>query len=346
MCGLFGFIGESKDPELTKELCTALFVKTQIRGTDASGFYCVDDFPSRSISYFKKPVPAMEFVGLPEYKDIWRNNINLGLFHCRAASAGVGIPAYNENNHPFVSKCLKKAVIHNGVISRFEYETLKKYYEVETECDSELFLRILEQDDEFINKVKNFLHYSKNSHYAVAYGEVDDSYRKLHLFRNEYRPLIIVDLREELGQMFFCSTTAIFFDSLDAMKKRLKKYKFYELPQNGYIEMSLQSTLSIELQEYNFHLDFSKNSNLELENFKIKNDKSNWKNSLSFDKQENIHDILMGMTNKFQNVSNSIIGKLNKLNLTDTEKNKANYIFSNLREINKKCDMLMKNLGD
>lgn len=346
MCGLFGFIGESKNPELTKDLSTALFVKTQVRGTDASGFYCVENFPNKQVLYYKKPIPAIEFVNLAEYKAIWQNNINLGLFHCRAASAGVGIPAYNENNHPFVSRCLKKAVIHNGVINKNEYETLKYHYEVETECDSELFLRILEQDEDFLDKVKNFLMHSKNSHYAVAYGEVEEDFRKLHLFRNEHRPLIVVDLREELNQIFFCSTTAIFFESVDVIKKRIKNYRFYELPKNGYIELSLHNNFSIELSEYNFSLKETPDKSFDLPMYKLKTDKSNWKNFLSLEKQENLNDVISGMKNKFSTISNSITNKLDKLNMSDIEKNKANYIFANLKDINKRCDALLKNLGE
>ena len=51
MCGLFGFIGDSNNPDLTKDLSTHLFVKTQIRGTDASGFYCAEDFKNKNINY-------------------------------------------------------------------------------------------------------------------------------------------------------------------------------------------------------------------------------------------------------------------------------------------------------
>jgi hypothetical protein len=52
------------------------------------------------------------------------------------------------------------------------------------------------------------------------------------------------------------------------------------------------------------------------------------------------------MKNKFSTISNSITNKLDKLNMSDVEKNKANYIFANLKDINKRCDALLKNLGE
>jgi len=346
MCGLFGFIGSSKNNELTEYLSTALFVKTQSRGLDASGFYCVTSYPEKTISYYKKPVPATEFIQLDEYKSIWKKPANLGLFHCRAASVGVGIPAYNENNHPFVSKCNKKAVIHNGVISRKEYDYLKTYYEVETDCDSEIFLRILEQEESFINKAKSFLYNSRDSHYAVAYAEAEDKSRKLHLFRNEHRPLVLINLLEELGQIFFCSTPSIFFESLDLIKTRIRNYKLYEIPHNNYIELTLDENSKLDLNEYSFSVDWQNMENFETEYHPIKNDKSLWKNLVSVQKNEDILDVILGMSEKLKQTCNSINDKIQKLENKQGDKQKINSVFNFLKEMNKRCDLLNRTLGD
>lgn len=345
MCGLFGFIGSSKNEELTEELSTALFVKTQSRGLDASGFYCATSYPEKTISYFKKPVTATEFVQLDEYRSIWKKPMNLGLFHCRAASVGVGIPAYNENNHPFVSKSNKRAVIHNGVISRKEYDFLKIYYEVETECDSEIFLRILEQDKPFIDKAKSFLYNSRDSHYAVAFAEVEEKNRKLHLFRNEHRPLVLVNLLEELGQIFFCSTPSIFFESLDLIKTKIKNYKIYEIPHNNYIELNLDEFSKIDLNEYSFSVDWQSVQNFETEYHSIKEEKNIWKNLVNSQKNDDILGVIYGMSEKLKQTCNSINDKIQKLENKQGDKQKINSVFSFLKDMNKRCDLLNRTLG-
>lgn len=345
MCGLFGFIGESKNPQITENLSTALFVKTQTRGTDASGFYCVETFPKKQIAYYKKPIPASEFINLNEYKKIWQHNWNLGLFHCRAASAGVGIPAYNENNHPFVSTDLKKAVIHNGLIAKQEYELLRKYYELETECDSEILLRIFEQDEKFQDNAKKFFHYGENSHYAVVFAETDENYRKMHLFRNMHRPLVLVDLLDELGQVFFCSTSDIFFDSLSLLDKELKNVKIYEIPQDSYIELSLQEENKIDLKKYQVAIE--KNGKKPELSFKsICKNTSEWKNILSTKNIEEVREILSKMSHKLVGQANLIEQQLNKENNKLKDKQKINQVFSNLRDMNKRCELILKSLGE
>jgi len=42
MCGLAGFIGESKDKNLSFDIATSLFSFSQTRGIDACGFYACD----------------------------------------------------------------------------------------------------------------------------------------------------------------------------------------------------------------------------------------------------------------------------------------------------------------
>jgi predicted glutamine amidotransferase len=218
MCGLLGFIGESKNPEITKNLITELFAKTQTRGVDASGFYCSSSFDSNNVYFYKEPFPSTSFIHNKNYKELWNYDLNLGLFHCRAATMGVGIPAENKNNHPFVSEDNQKAIIHNGYISKNELRFLKSIFETNTDCDSELVLRILEQDGDLDTRLSDFFAFTEKSAFAVAYAQIEKECRELILFRNLQRPLCLIDLREELGQLFFCSTPDIFFSAINNIK--------------------------------------------------------------------------------------------------------------------------------
>ena len=216
MCGLLGYIGASKDIIKTEKLITCLFEKTQIRGVDASGYYCVSDFDENKIYYHKQPGPSINLIEEKNYKDLWKNKTNLGLFHCRAASTGVGIPQLNQNNHPFVSHDFAKAVIHNGLIVKHELAALKKNYEMTSDCDSEIILRVLEQNNNScIENLSFLLSMIQDSHFSVAYSENNFDERRLFLFRNKHRPLYFADLIDELGQIIFFSTIEIFLSSIE-----------------------------------------------------------------------------------------------------------------------------------
>jgi len=254
MCGILGFIGESKYPEITEALITKLFVNTRIRGTDASGYYCVTNFKEKNIFYYKQPISSNLFVNKEEYKNIWNNKINLGIFHCRAASSGVGIPAENVNNHPFISTDFKTALIHNGLIAKEDYENLLGSYEVESKCDSEIVLRLLEQKKDKIDCVRDFLSYSEKSYFAIAAAFVTDSTRSLILGRNIHRPLIIIDLRKTLGQIIFASTIDLFVKTVDELSAEYQSYfmplMIYELKKDFIYKLDLEKDNNIIFSEY------------------------------------------------------------------------------------------------
>lgn len=221
MCGISGFIGKSKNPAVSYQLLTKLFEKTEVRGIDASGFWAVESGVNGKVYFHKEPVKAPQFIK----KDIWRRlskvDMDLAVVHCRQASQGQ--PANNKNNHPFVSHNRRLALVHNGKINGGEYDALKKLYEVTSDCDSEVLLRIIEGplnpveipgcDDHHSRRlegVREIYSLLNHSHMAVAIGErFDDGRRTLILFRNQYRPIWAADMRGTLGQVFFVSTPDI-----------------------------------------------------------------------------------------------------------------------------------------
>jgi len=251
MCGLLGFIGVSKKPEVSQQLITDIFVKTQIRGTDASGYYCTSDFSESEVYFYKEPLPSSVFVKNKNYIDLWNFKTNLGLFHCRAATQGVGPPASNKNNHPFVSHDFQKAVIHNGFINKNEFKELKKIYETETDCDSEIILRMMEQDGTFEEIVSDLISWTEKSAFAVAYSQSDKNFRHLCLFRNHLRPLWIIDLTEDLGQYFFCSTADIFLHSVeDSNLWNDLKFRIQEVPPYHIINLSYSNQKTFNIAYY------------------------------------------------------------------------------------------------
>lgn len=234
MCGIFGFIGKSTNPKVSFDLANALFLKTEIRGEHASGFWgCEAD--DGCVVYDKEPLKSSSYIN----HDIWKKgfgdlNADLLIGHCRLTSQGH--ERVNRNNHPHWSDDKKVAMVHNGKIP--EYNALKGRYDTNSECDSEILLRMFESaeafkdQEEFLKKefptMPPFLAYRllglkeifSRVNYgamAVAIGErADDGNRYLWLFRDDDRPLHVVDMRKTLGQIFFCSTAEIWRASVDA----------------------------------------------------------------------------------------------------------------------------------
>ena len=231
-----GYIGESKKPDITYAIITSLFAQTESRGRDAAGFWGTQKDDGK-ILYHKEPIPSSEFVK----KDIWKKTSkmdpNILLVHSRGASVGVGTPSVNANNHPFVSTDKEIGLVHNGRIPDLEYNMLKKKYEVSSTCDSEIFLRIFEaaDDSEYASGLSKIWSQVLRGHMAIAIGErLDKGHRRLWLSRNKYRTLWLIDLREQLGQIFFCSTPDIWTFAANecaAIQPFIKKkVKLAELP--------------------------------------------------------------------------------------------------------------------
>ena len=236
---------------------TELFSYSEIRGEDASGFWGTEIGDEGSIVYQKEPIKSSEFVKTKAWTDLQDIELNMLIAHARGASTGVGSPLDNVNNHPFVSTCRTIGLIHNGRIPEFEYRSLLKKYQVESTCDSELFLRIFEGSehisdadvldtlvplqskdlDEQTKKrligLKDIWSFSNHTQMAIAIGErLETNKRRLWMFRNEHRSLWLFDMRKELGQVFFCSTPEIWGESIQATKlhKIFKKIAINELP--------------------------------------------------------------------------------------------------------------------
>lgn len=273
MCGITGFIGKSKDPNLSYELLTKLFEKSETRGIDASGFWATESGCDGGVIYHKEPIRSSRFIKTKFWNELSNFNIDLVIAHARGASKGVGEPFFNENNHPFTSTNKTIALAHNGRIEDDEYYKLKKRYQVSTTCDSEILLRIFESSikennlivEKELEAIKDIFGLVNKGHMAVAVGlRKDSGKRSLFLFRNEYRPLWLSDLRAELGQIFFVSEPSIWEEACEECDNKLLSmcYKLIEInPKEVWQLDSIEGQLlinryeaEIEEQEYN-HTD-------------------------------------------------------------------------------------------
>jgi predicted glutamine amidotransferase len=237
MCGIAGFVGQSLHPKATYALMTNLALKTQERGREATGIWGAQGGENGQIIYHKEPINSTEFVQTPEWKKLRSFDPQVLLVHCREPTQSAGSPKTNRNNHPHVSSDYSVALVHNGKVE--EYFRLKSKYEkaIKSQCDSEMILRIFEQGEhvpnaEFLKEkyphldpenafrvfgIEEIFKRLDKSAFACAVGERHEgSKRSLWMFRNEKRPLHVVDLRSSMGQIFFFSTMQIWREAVEA----------------------------------------------------------------------------------------------------------------------------------
>lgn len=229
------------------QLITKLLEKSEVRGIDAAGFWGVQSGDDGKILYHKEPGKSSFFVKRDAWKRVGKFDPDLLLVHARAASKGVGEPHCNKNNHPFTNPEKTVGLVHNGRIEDHEYQALKQKYEVRSECDSEILLRIFEGADrtnlqEFdgvdnphrMAGIRDIFSYINDGHMAVAIGDRgDNGDRCLWLFRNRHRPLWIIDMRESLGQVFFVSEPKIWEEAVrecQSIGRISQTQKLIELP--------------------------------------------------------------------------------------------------------------------
>lgn len=223
ICGIAGYIGKSKKPKITYELASCLFDYLELRGTDAAGIWGTEAGKKNRVIYHKEPGRSSNFIKLDIWKKLEKLKPNLLLMHARATSPGVGHASNNKNNHPFVSSDHSIGMIHNGRVSEADF--LKEKYQIRSDTDSEVLLRMYEHgsedEDELdieagaaarLKGLKDIWSLVHEGAMAVAFGEyVDPDTRYLFLFRNQHRPLWIADVRDTLGQIFFFSSPEIWY---------------------------------------------------------------------------------------------------------------------------------------
>lgn len=182
------------------------------------------------------------------------------MVHARGASKGVGEPANNKNNHPFTSTDRSLALVHNGRVDECEYRSLKQKYETNSDCDSEILLRIIEaQGADRLEGIKRVYSLINEGHMTVALGERRSHGRRdLWLFRNPHRPLWLIDIREKLGQIFFISEPSIWEDAVSEcanIRQYIKSQKLIEVPhhQVWHFALTAETVANEGVQRFQVH---------------------------------------------------------------------------------------------
>ncbi len=257
MCGIMGFVGKPKDAraaDWSYQLASKLLAETVVRGSHATGVYVLlppkESGKKDNVFIYKLDAPSTQFVRTAHWKQEMKKGLPpfLLLGHCRFYTHGS--PQDHINNHPHFSDDKKLALVHNGVISG--YAGLKDTYHVKGECDSEVLLRIIETEADVMEGIKKVFRVVSTGSMACMVSKYDSETKKawLYLFRNDMNPIVMIDLREELGQIFFASTKDIAEKAMKnaGMPKPIQKAKITEIPAYSIWKIPAD-TLQIEMTE-------------------------------------------------------------------------------------------------
>ena len=228
MCGVVGSVGKSTDTVKSYNLLTNLMRETKRRGPHATGHYYVD--LKGKVHTHKSPVSADLYVRGTQWKESIRGHCAL-IGHARFTTHGS--EGNNENNHPFVSKSGNIALVHNGVL--FLYDELKDKYRLQSECDSELILRIISKEKDPLRGIKKVYELlGSGGDFACELIHLNPKTGKtmFYFFRDNGRPGKMIDARDTFGQLIFCSEKDIWNDAVlkSGMPREVRQLSVRNIP--------------------------------------------------------------------------------------------------------------------
>lgn len=196
MCGVLGAVSpEIRQPGEFYQFLSNLFIASEIRGRDASGFaaLCNKEFITD-----KRDVRAHDLTHLSKnWRSIRRGGAISLIGHTRAATNGD--PKYNANNHPFHGP--RYSMVHNGGVSLFRTIARDFNFKLKTSCDSELILHFLESKDKIRDGIIETLNWLDPVS-MMAVCTLDRETGIVHLFCERSGPMVVVKFKRWNATVF------------------------------------------------------------------------------------------------------------------------------------------------
>jgi len=245
MCGIAGYYAFGNSLPAKGDI-EELFINTQVRGNDASGYAYTED---NSLRVQKLNAPAAQLVRTKA----WRNLVmpRYMILHCRAATKGD--PKDSKNNHPLFSKS-GTAIVHNGILQNDD-EVFNRYrFERDGQVDSELLLRLLDLRVSWASRIKKL---GKEVVGSYTIAAIHTGENTLTLLRHDNPLAIAYDKARDI--LYFASTRSLLTRSLTVNYRGLsflrESMRIADIPDNTAWLISkdgIDSKLRFETRQYDY----------------------------------------------------------------------------------------------
>lgn len=217
MCGIFGYVGRVGQEKLqdAHNFLSNLAIASEARGTDATGFAC--RWPKNIVLADKQPVRASHFVRTSyKFAALKWSMPTTFIGHTRLGTGSS--PKINNNNHPFFGKDFM--MVHNGIIPSWKDYCNKYGLELQSETDSEIVLRLFEQQygapdkEDAESAMTSAVEWILDNVWGnMAIALLSKKSPELWLFRNE-NPIWVWSIPHKCfdGELWFFSSTKDIFE--------------------------------------------------------------------------------------------------------------------------------------
>jgi len=226
MCGLFGMVSASALHDFDKEQFKKISFLSSVRGIDSTGYLRVAGSPNKRpayVNFLKSARDPISFSKLPEVREFIKPvNLYALLGHTRSATKG---SVNTQNAHPFLSKCGRFVVFHNGTLNNVHtgYET-----------DSEWLTNKLGESGGDLEKV---LPDVLGAYCLVIW---DNQEKTITIIRNSQRPLFYA--KRGKWKFFYASEEWMLMAA-------------FNIPKADIVELSVHKRITLKYDE---HMDFEK----------------------------------------------------------------------------------------
>jgi len=218
MCGIAGYYAFGRQRP-NKDAVTKMFIETQSRGKDASGFAYINDHEELVVC--KQPLEAKHFVREDDWQCLELPKILI--MHCRQGTQGKS--SDNMNNHPVFTKS-GWALIHNGFI-RNDHTLFKELpVDRDSEVDSEILVKLLELGGDWDAGMKLINDIRGSLACAAVWKDAPDD---LLLFRNSNPIVLAYDKDADI--LYFGSTKDIVEEGCSSSFS-IRGFLFHKKPAN------------------------------------------------------------------------------------------------------------------
>lgn len=185
MCGIVGVIGNMRLSRFHTSLFSQMLYADELRGHHATGIISVDK--DKSVSYFKKAMPASEFLNLRTTDRVIneKRGIQALIGHNRYATQGA---ITDKNSHPFTHGEI--TLVHNGSLLEMDELPDNHLFDVDSEAITHSINKIGIEDTVSL----------LNGAFTLVYHDYSDN--SINIVRNKERPLAFGTIKFERNMAF------------------------------------------------------------------------------------------------------------------------------------------------